>query len=216
MKRTGAFTLIELLVVIVIIAILMAMLLPSLGRAREAAKGSACLGNLRQWGLATQLFALDNEGFLPKDGAPNGWSIHEGWYIDLPRTLGLPTYHEMVWRTNAQIDPGRSIWICPNNPRRSNDINLFHYCLNRHVNLTGAGNQVRLSSIPHPSRTIWLFDNGRLAAVAQQNNVHTNLHNHGAHFTFLDGHSARFRNTEYWDFSADRGITNNPSLVWIP
>ena len=66
------------------------------------------------------------------------------------------------------------------------------------------------------ARSVWLFDNGGLAAVAQQNNVHTNLHNQGAQFVFLDGHVARFRNTEYWNFSTNKGITNNPELVWIP
>ena len=63
---------------------------------------------------------------------------------------------------------------------------------------------------------IWLFDNGKLAAVAQQNNVHTNLHSRGAQFVFLDGHALRLKNTAYWDFAADKGRTNNPDLVWIP
>ena len=211
-----SFTLIELLVVIAIIAILASLLLPALYRARHHAHGTVCLNNLKQWGVATQLFAGDNQDFLPKDGTPNGTSINEGWYNDLPRVLGIPCYREMPWRTNANINPGRCLWICPANPRRSNGNNLFHYCLNEHVNGTGSGNQVRLSSIPHPVRTVWLFDNGKLAAVAQQNNVHSNLHNGGAQFTFLDGHSARFRNREYWDFSINAGRTNNPNLIWIP
>jgi len=75
---------------------------------------------------------------------------------------------------------------------------------------------VKLGSVPHPTRTVWLFDNGKLAAVAQQNNVHTNLHSRGAQFTFLDGRSARFKSTEYWDFAVDCGRTNNPNLIWIP
>jgi prepilin-type N-terminal cleavage/methylation domain-containing protein/prepilin-type processing-associated H-X9-DG protein len=210
------FTLIELLVVIAILAILASLMLPALSRARQHAYGTVCLSNLKQWGLATQLFAGDNQDFLPKDGTPNGTSVNEGWYNELPRMLGIPCYREMPWRTNATINPGRCLWICPANLRRSNGNNLFHYCLNEHVNGIGSGNQVRLTSIPHPLRTVWLFDNGKLAAVAQQNNVHTNLHKEGAQFTFLDGHSARFRSCEYWDFTRNVGLTNNPNLIWIP
>ncbi|TAK93152.1 MAG: prepilin-type N-terminal cleavage/methylation domain-containing protein [Verrucomicrobia bacterium] len=214
--RTRAFTLIELLVVIAIIAILAALLLPALSRAKEKANAATCLNNLKQWGLATQLFAGENEDYLPKDGAPNGSSVNEGWYIDLPKVIGQLTYREVPWRTNATADPGRSIWICPSNPRRSTGTNLFHYCLNEHVNASGSGNQVKLVTIRLPANTVWLFDNGGLAAVAQQNNVHSNLHGVGAQFTFLDGHAARFANREYWDFAANKGRTNNPSLVWIP
>jgi len=203
-------------VVIAIVAIIAAMLLPSLNRARQGAQNAFCLNNLKQWGLATQLFVAENNDFLPKDGAPNGISLDEGWYIDLPRVLGIPTYREMPWRTNSMVEPGRSIWICPSNFRRSNGNNLFHYCLNEHVNGIGSGNQVKITSIPQPARTEWLFDNGKLAAVAQQNNVHTNLHAGGAQFTFLDGHSARFKKSEFWDSSKNVGRLNNPSLLWMP
>ena len=75
---------------------------------------------------------------------------------------------------------------------------------------------MKMANVRRPSQVVWLFDNGGLAAVAQQNNVHSNLHSRGAQFLFLDGHVARFRNKEYWDFTAKKGITNNPELVWIP
>jgi prepilin-type N-terminal cleavage/methylation domain-containing protein/prepilin-type processing-associated H-X9-DG protein len=216
MKRVWAFTLIELLVVIAIIAILAALLLSTLGHARESAKAAACRNNLKQWGTATLVFASENNDYLPKDGSASGSSTDEGWYIDLPRIMRLPTYAEMPWRTNASIDPGRCIWICPSNTRRSNGNNLFHYCLNEHVNGTGSGNQILLANVRHPEVTVWLFDNGGAAPVAQENNVHTNLHNQGAQFVFLDAHVARFKNTEYWNFKTDKGITNNPNLVWLP
>jgi prepilin-type N-terminal cleavage/methylation domain-containing protein/prepilin-type processing-associated H-X9-DG protein len=212
----GAFTLIELLVVIAIIAILSTILLSVLNRAKTTAQAIACRNNLRQWGLATHLYATDHEDFLPRDGSASGSDTNGGWYVDLPREMGVPPYYEMAWRTNACIDPGNSVWICPGNPRRSNGNNLFLYCLNKNVNGTGTDNQIRLTSIHQPTVTVWLFDNGGLAPVAQENNVHTNLHDGGAQFVFLDSHVARFRNTQYWNFKTGKGITNNPELVWSP
>ncbi len=64
-KSRRAFTLVELLVVITIIAILAALLLPALNRAKEAARATACLSNLHQLGIALQIYVSDNNNKLP-------------------------------------------------------------------------------------------------------------------------------------------------------
>ena len=65
-RSNSAFTLVELLVVIAIIAVLMGILIPVIGKARESARRSACQANLRQIALACEMYRQDHEGRLPK------------------------------------------------------------------------------------------------------------------------------------------------------
>jgi prepilin-type N-terminal cleavage/methylation domain-containing protein len=67
-ERRHGFTLIEVLVVVAIIALLVAILLPALSRAREQARHTKCLSNLRQSGLAMQMYAATSKGWLPRGG----------------------------------------------------------------------------------------------------------------------------------------------------
>ena len=223
-----AFTLFELLVTIGIIAILAAMLLPALGRAKDTAKAIFCRNNLKQWGLATHLYTSDHGDYLPPEGMANPQDskgnldpTNNAWYIQLPEEIRLPPYRDMPWRTNPAADVSGTIWLCPANPRRCDASalknNLFHYCLNQNVNGTGSSNvaMMKITAVRQPSAVVWLFDSKNLPAVGSVNYVHTNLHSGGAQFVFLDGHVQRFGLPAYRDVFGNV-ITNNPELVWCP
>jgi prepilin-type N-terminal cleavage/methylation domain-containing protein/prepilin-type processing-associated H-X9-DG protein len=93
--RKKAFTLVELLVVISIIGVLAGLMLPALGKAKEAGRATACLGNLRQIGVALQLYVQDNGNRMPemRDVVPgtNGFtnvSPLPGMHLALSNYLG--------------------------------------------------------------------------------------------------------------------------------
>ena len=78
---------IELLVVIAIIAILAAMLLPVLSSAKEAGRRIACLNNLRQLGLAAQMYVNDNQGTYPPRSNTNRWPNQ--FYVNYGKNVKL-------------------------------------------------------------------------------------------------------------------------------
>jgi prepilin-type N-terminal cleavage/methylation domain-containing protein/prepilin-type processing-associated H-X9-DG protein len=108
-----AFTLIELLVVLAIIAILAALLLPVLGRAKEEGRATVCLGNLHQVGIALQIYVQDNHNKLPvmRDvptdpavAATNTFpAINQVLYLQLGNTnvLRCPSDFEQLFETTG-------------------------------------------------------------------------------------------------------------------
>jgi len=110
-KRRNGFTLVELLVVVGIIAALIAMLLPALARAREAAKATQCLSNLRQIGEALVMYTNENKGYLPvqyNDVTP----FADPAVYDTPNYLNWSCFASLIPYFNG-IDSAAAIWFCP-------------------------------------------------------------------------------------------------------
>ena len=124
--NSSGFTLIELLVVIAIIAILMAVLMPTLHRAREQGRRAACLSNLRQLGLAWVVYADDNDGFVVNGaaGCPPTDIRHPGeepwvgvcWHANYSQGEQLPRdQQEQAIMSGAlwPFCPDRGLFRCP-------------------------------------------------------------------------------------------------------
>lgn len=112
-RRTGAFTLIELLVVVAIIAVLISILMPSLASAKRNSQTVACLSNLRQLGMATQVYTSEYDNVLPgwswnfaPVGKPNAdWTNQLSGYLNVqPEWIG--------WGDPGQNRPVK-VYMCP-------------------------------------------------------------------------------------------------------
>ena len=121
-RRCAGFTLIELLVVIAIIAILAALLMPALSKAKNQAGKATDLNNLKQIMVAMNVYASDDVDVLPSANWDSGGGSLPGWLYT--PNLGGMTYNE----TGGQLWPSlrdQRIYICP-----SDDVDMFHYCQN--------------------------------------------------------------------------------------
>jgi prepilin-type N-terminal cleavage/methylation domain-containing protein len=141
MNRRRAFTLIELLVVVAIIALLIAILLPSLGRAREQARRTACGTNLHGYGIAIQTYITEyNKPMTSLQNPFGGSSPNAFWvYGDHSGQISLEGLAPYMTGSNG-LDPNRSdyskvtitkVWFCPSQgmgqPNTSPDVASWHW-----------------------------------------------------------------------------------------
>ena len=135
--RSAGFTLIELLVVIAIIAILASLLLPALARAKGQAWATACLNNFKQIGIATVMYADDNDDSLPLSSHQ-----HQSWVATLLPYTG-----------------GTNLWRCQRDPKAR----LSSYAINDYLLPPDAPSPTgrdfsRIPSVPSPSDTFFMAE----------------------------------------------------------
>lgn len=152
--RRSAFTLIELLVVIAIIAILASILFPVFARARENARRTSCISNLKQMGLATMQYTQDYDEGLPVSlySVPNGYNYPDGkeWW---PDTLYWP---QMIYPYHKSSQ----VFFCPSSPDSNRtDPRRLNYGANEVVIAYPAtSTPLKVAAIISPASTYMMMD----------------------------------------------------------
>jgi len=160
-RKKNGFTLIELLVVVAIIAILAAMLLPALSKAREKARQSVCMGNLKQIGIAVYMYLDEyNETFPPGGNVshqPEAWTKMLEPYIGKTER-DIVSDNKIFWCPSSTIDKD----IYPSSANNSWDtqygVNCHHVFTSPWESHGHEGRFTRLPNIKRPSKVLMVTD----------------------------------------------------------
>jgi len=207
--RSTGFTLIELLVVIGLITILIGLLLPAVAMARRMAGQAQCASNLRQWAIAVNVYAEQNNNWLPRRGQgkmPTGTlTNYDDWFNELAPLVGSPTYETLVSSGTMPQADDHSIWICPELYGSPNAYGiLFGYAMNMALSVREAQYPDRIDKIGSASTMAFMADGpvgycstvpfvSTAAVPAPFNPVPR--HNGKVNISFLDGHVSSYDGT---------------------
>lgn len=163
-RRSPAFTLIELLVVIAIISVLAAMLFPALSRSKLSAQRAACENNLRQLGLATELYLGDNgSAYFNRSLAPTsaGQQWWFGWLatgVEGQRAFDLSTGSLFSYLHGADVRLCPSpVWDSTQFKRKGTNV-IFSYGCNGYLFSSQGQKPVMAARVTHPSDTVLFAD----------------------------------------------------------
>jgi len=155
MNRQKAFTLIELLVVIAIISILLSVLVPVLRKARQAAQNTICINNLKQIGIAANLYAQAYDQFIPRGTSGNFVNC---WFVKFLPFVGQQA--EQPDYRNVEI------YRCPSWPVRGEGLNgipnsrqTVCFVVNDWNSSGSINKPSKLTNFKSPSGKIYLADN---------------------------------------------------------